>query len=328
MTGIAGPGRTPAMLVVIVNYRTGALVVDCLESLVAEVRAWPMLRVTIVDNASADGSAERIAAAIVQRGWGGWAHLIVSPVNGGFAHGNNLAIRTARDGPGAPDFFWLLNPDTRVVPGAAAALIAFLADRPDVGIVGTALIEGDGAPWPYAFRFPSILGEIERGARFAPLSRLLAGRRVLRQMPAHAAPADWVSGASLVVRAATIDAVGLLDAAYFLYYEETDLCLQVRRAGWSIWYLPAAAVVHVAGQSTGLTGQRPVARRTPRYWFDSRRRYFVKNHGRAYAILADLAWLSGHLFWRLHHVRAPAPPDEPQVLVRDFVRTSALVAWR
>ena len=318
----------PTMLVAIVNYRTGALVIDCLESLVAEVNATPSLRVTVVDNASADGSAELIAAAIANRGWSGWARLIISPVNGGFAHGNNVAISAARDDPDPPDIFWLLNPDTRVVPGAAAAMIAFMAERPAVGIVGTALIEGDGAPWPYAFRFPSILGEMERGARFAPLSRLLAGQSVLRRMPPHPAPADWVSGASLALRAGVIDTVGLLDTGYFLYYEETDLCLQVRRAGWSIWYLPGAAVVHVAGQSTGLTGQRPAVRRTPRYWFESRRRYFIKNHGRTYAILADLAWMTGHLFWRLHNLRAAPRGNEPRVFLRDFVRTSAFVAWR
>ncbi len=329
MTAATPSTRALTMLVVIVNYRTGALVIDCLESLVGEVRATPGLRVTIVDNASDDGSAAQIEAAIAERGWRGWARLIASPVNGGFAQGNNLAIRDALDTASPPpDLFWLLNPDTRVVPGAVTELVTFLGHHPDVGIVGSALIEADGAAWPYAFRFPSILGEVERGARFAPLSRLLAGQSVLRRMPPHPAPADWVSGASLVVRAATVHAVGLLDAAYFLYYEETDFCLQVRRGGWSIWYLPTAAVVHVAGQSTGLTGPRPVVRRTPRYWFDSRRRYFVKNHGRGYAILADLAWLAGHLFWRLRNPRGVAEINEPKVLMRDFLRGSALLAWR
>lgn len=325
---MTAPAPSVPMLVVIVNYRTAALVVDCLASLIGEERANPGLRVTIVDNASGDGSVRIIADAIAGHGLGGWVRLVESPVNGGFAHGNNLAIRAALAEPAVPDLIWMLNPDTRVVPDATARLIRFMAAHRDVGILGSALIEADGAAWPYAFRFPSWLSEIERGARFGPLSRLLARRTVLRRMPAHPAPADWVSGASMVVRTAMIGAIGLLDTAYFLYFEETDLCLHARRAGWSSWYLPDAAVVHIAGQSTGLTGQQPAARYTPDYWFESRRRYFVKNHGRAYAILADLSWLAGHMFWRLRHLGTPPATVEPRQRVRDFLRNSAIMTVR
>ncbi|UVO51485.1 glycosyltransferase family 2 protein [Sphingomonas sp. SUN019] len=316
---------TPAMHVVIVNYRTGALVVDCLKSLAVEVAATPGLRATVVDNASGDGSCGVIAAAIAAHGWGEWADLLPSPVNGGFACGNNLAVRVLLDRTDPPDLFWLLNPDTRVVPGAVRALSDFLRDHPEAGIAGSALIEGDGVLWPYAFRFPTILSETERGARLGAVSRLLAGRSVLRRMPPVAAPVDWVSGASMVVRRAVFESVGLMDESYFLYFEETDFCLQARKAGWQTWYVPHGSVVHIAGQSTGLIDGQPVAARVPRYWFESRRRYFVKNHGRAYAVLADIAWAVTHLMWRARRRIAARADDDPPALLTDFLRHSAIV---
>lgn len=327
MTAPPDPAVSPAMQVVIVNYCTGRLTVDCLASLEAEVRANPALRVTVVDNASPDGSAELIEAAVAAHGWDAWAVVIRSPVNGGFAAGNNLAIRAALAGRHVPDLFWLLNSDTRVLPGAAATLSAFLARHPDVGIVGSGLIQDDGTPWPIAFRFPTILSEFERGARLGAVSRLLATHRVARRMGRDAEQVDWVPGASMVVRRAVLDAIGPMDDRYFLYFEETDFCLQARRAGWRTWYVPDAAVVHIAGQSTGLTGARPAAGRVPRYWFDSRRRFFVKNYGRGYAMLADLAWAAAHLLWRVRRLRARGEPDPP-ALLRDFLSRSALVVGR
>lgn len=316
----------PPLHIVIVNYRTGGLVVDCLASLEAEVASVPGMQVTVVDNASNDDSCRVIAAAIADRHWAHWADLVRSPVNGGFAYGNNLAIRAAMADADPPAAFWLLNPDTRVSPGAARALIAFLRDHPRAGIAGTALIEGNGQPWPYAFRFPGIASEAERGARFGPLTRLLADRIVLRAMSGDAAPVDWVSGASMVVRSDLLTQIGLIDDGYFLYFEETDLCLRASRAGWQCWYVPDAAVIHLAGQSTGLAGSVPATGRVPRYWFESRRRYFIRNHGRAYAMLADIAWALGHLFHKATRRMRARPDDDPPLLLSDFVRNSSLLA--
>src|SRR5262245_33177277 len=102
--------------IVIVNYRTPDLVIDCLRSLVAEVRAEPGCRVTVVDNASGDDSAKRIAAAIRREGWYSWAEVLPLDHNGGFAFGNNAAVRTLLGQPDAPEFIHLLNPDTIVQP--------------------------------------------------------------------------------------------------------------------------------------------------------------------------------------------------------------------
>jgi len=116
----------PTLLVVIVNYRTADLVIDCLRSIEAEIAGHPGRRVVVTDNASGDGSVDRIAGAIAEQGWGGWAELMPLAGNGGFASGNNAAIRPALAGDDPPRYVLLLNPDTVARPGAIAALLDFL----------------------------------------------------------------------------------------------------------------------------------------------------------------------------------------------------------
>lgn len=312
-----------SLRIVIVNYRTAALVLECLRSLAPQVGAGDV-SVTVVDNASGDGSAETLARMIEVEGWSGWVRLLAAPVNGGFAYGNNLAVRAALKEAVSPSAFWLLNPDTRVRPDALSSLLDFAARHPRVGIIGTGIDEADGRPWPYAFRFPSALGELDSALRFGLASRWLGRWAVLREMPAEPARADWVSGASMLVRREVFETIGLMDEGYFLYFEETDFCLQAHAAGWECWYLPQARIVHLAGQSTGVTGRQTAPRRRPAYWFESRRRYFVKNHGRGYAIAADLLWLLAYPTWRLRCWLTRRVHDEPPGLYADFARHSAL----
>lgn len=311
-----------SITIVIVNFRTSELVIDCLDSLAPEVASKPGVRVIVVDNASQDGSAGCITAAIEARGWRDWAQVMESSVNGGFGAGCNVGIRAARQRTEPVELIWLLNPDTRVRPGALAAILAFMTANPAVGIAGTMIEEADGAPWPFAFRFPSILGEIERGMRLGPVSRLLARHAVLRRMSDQPERVDWVSGASMCVRRGVFDRIGLFDEGYFLYYEETDFCRAARAAGWPIWYLPQARIMHIAGQSTGVTARDAPLRRMPTYWFESRRRYFSKNHGLIYATMADLAWGVSHLVWMMRRTLQRLPDPDPPHLLRDFIASA------
>jgi len=115
--------------------------------------------------------------------------------------------------------------------------------------------------------------------------------------------------------------VGLLDEGYFLYYEEVDLCLRAARAGWGCWYEPGSRVVHLVGRSTGVDPSN-VALKIPGYVFESRHRYFVKSFGLAYAVLADLAWIVGHLLWRLRMLVLRRPARSAPGLLRAFLRQS------
>ncbi|MDF2638782.1 MAG: hypothetical protein K0R64_1766 [Novosphingobium lindaniclasticum] len=307
--------------VVIVNYRTAALALSCLESLAAEAGEGMRIRAVVIDNASLDGSADVIENAIRERDWN-WVRLVRSPVNGGFGAGNNLGIDLVLQQERPADLVWLLNPDTRVMPGAARELARFMAWNRAAGLVGTALLEADGSPWPFAFRFPSIQSEIERGLRWRFSSRLLAGYAVARRMGEQPERADWVSGASLAIRPALLREGLRFDESYFLYFEEIDLCLAARSYGWECWYLPQARVLHIAGQSTGVTDAQAVHRRVPAYWFESRRRYFRKNHGLVYAIAADLGWMAAHAAFRTKQALRRDPSVDPPHLLGDFLRHS------
>lgn len=321
----AAPVVRPPVLVAIVNYRTGPLVVECLRSLVGEVAAHPGSRVTVVDNCSGDGSADLICAAIEREGWSGWAEVLRAPVNGGFSYGNNQAVRPALASGHPPPYFWILNPDTHVRPGAMTALVDFLESHPRAGIAGSSMFGGDGKPWPYAFRFPSMLSEFAAGMRLSLVARLLKNRVVLREMPQDApSQVDWLPGASMLVRREVFETVGLMDEGYFLYFEETDFCLAIRRAGWETWYVPQSVITHIAGQSTGVTGEHALVKRRPQYWFDSRRRFWVKNHGRWYAAATDLVWALAYATFALRSTLTRKPSGHPPHYFIDILRNSAL----
>ncbi len=306
--------------VVIVNYRSAGLVVDLLHSLESEG-----LRVVVADNASPDDSVAVLRSAIAREGWSS-VELLSLDRNGGFAYGNNAAIRHLLAGPTPPDYFWLLNPDTIVRPGAAKPLIDVLERRPEVGIVGGGLEGPDGTPQTAAFRFPTFLGEFEIAVRLGLVSGLLERFRIPTPPTIESHDTDWVNGASLMIRRDAIETIGPMDEEYFLYFEETDWCLRALRAGWRVWHEPASRVVHLEGQSTGVTGANRTTRRRPQYWFDSRSRYYRKNHGRTYAFLADVAFIAGLLGWKLHSRLRRKPDQEPPGLLRDFFR-DAVGRW-
>jgi hypothetical protein len=312
------------LLVVIVNYRTPHLAIAALQSLVDEVQTVPGTSVTVVDNNSADGSVDMIRAAIDANDWGSWASLLPSSINGGFAFGNNFAIRPALQSANPPSYVLLLNPDTQVRPGALKALIDFMQQNPKAGIAGSSFEEADGSPWPFAFRFPNILNELDSGLRLGIVSKLLAQWALVRDMDDQNSEVDWMPGASMMIRREVFETAGLMDEGYFLYYEETDFCLQAKRAGWSCWYVPQSRVMHLVGQSTGVTVKTDRPKRLPKYWFDSRRRYFMKNHGWLYAVLADIVWLVGFTLWRFRRVIQRKPDPDPPQLWGDFIRNSVL----
>jgi GT2 family glycosyltransferase len=307
------------VLVVVVNYRAPGLTVACLRSLAGEAEAEPGLRVVVVDNDSSDRSVDQIRAAIAAHSWG-WVSTTALDDNAGYSAGNNVAIRAALQQADPPEYFLLLNPDTVVRPGAVGRLAEFLESHPEVGIVGPRLEQPDGTPHCSAFRFPTVVSELDGALRLGLLSRLLYGQRYIP--PAAACPTDWVAGAALMARRAVLESVGLLDEGYFLYYEDVDFCLRARRASWACWYVPEARVVHLMGRSTGVTDPRRRERR-PAYWFAARRRYFMRHHGRAYAVLADLAVVAGAVGWQLRRRAQRKPDQDPPSFLADMARSVA-----
>ncbi len=296
--------------VVIVNYRCGRLVVDALASLEGEAAAWPGMRVVVVDNDSGDDSVDVIGQAIAARGWGEWASVVPAGRNGGFAFGNNIGIASTGgiEGDGA---VLLLNPDTVVRPGLIAALSAVLGERPRAGIVGCRLEDPDGTPQGCGHPLPTPLREFQRAARIGALSRLMGPLTLPEPRDAAAGRPErcgWVSGAALCVRREVLRQVGMMDEGYFLYFEEVDLCKRAVDAGWEVWTAPGARVVHLEGSATGITQRK---KRRPKYWFDSRRRYFLKHHGVVGLAAADALWLIGRGMLRARGLVGLARGVEP-----------------
>ena len=314
------------ILIVIVNYKVPDLVVGCLKSLESEIESLPGSSVIVVDNFSEDDSVKKINNAILSASWTEWASVISSDYNGGYSYGNNFAIRTALENPDPPDYIYLLNPDTQVRPGAVLELVDFLEQHKEVGLAGGVIEAPDGFLFRCANRFPSIAGELDSGLRLGLVSKLLTRWIGVKLNGDDPCKADWVPGVSLMIRREVFDSIGLLDENYFLYYEETDFCLNAKRKGWPCWYVPTSQVMHISGSSTGVTGKTNRKNRRPDYWFESRQRYFVKNHGWIYAFFADIAWISGYLLWKIRqYIQRKEDPNPPYFFL-DFLRNSVFVS--
>lgn len=311
------------LLIAILNYRTTELTVDCLRSLEPEVTSTPGFRVAVLDNASGGDAVPRLRRAVAENGWDAWATIEASETNLGFTGGNNRIIRKALASPDPPEYFLLLNSDTRVEARALGALVEIMEARPRAGIAGSTLLSPEGVVQASPFRFGGIASELDRGMRLGLLSRVLARWAVVMPTPAAPGPVDWVSGASMILRRAMLDAIGLLDEGLFTYFEDVDLCLRARRAGWETWYVPASRVVHLEGASSGIT---EVAKRRPQYWFEARRRFMLKSHGAAHAALIDAAFLVGLATWRLRRRVQRKPDTDPPHLLADSFRHSVFRA--
>lgn len=309
--------------VAIVSYKSAGLTIDCLRSIEPE-RLTPGIRVRaiVVDNASGDATA--VGEAIAANSWSSWVSLIQARRNGGFAYGNNLAIQEAYS-ERPPDYVYLLNPDTVLRRGAISALTRFLEDHAEVGIAGSSFENVDGTDWPIAFKFPSLLGELEGGLQLGLATRLLQRWTVPVQMSKIAQPIDWVPGASMMIRRSVIDTIGGFDENYFLYFEETDFCLRAKRAGFSTWYIPQSRVMHIAGQSTKLTERRAAPKRLPRYWFESRRRYFITAYGVRYAVAVDIIAMAAHMLGACKRVLLQRTDRGVPHFLADLIRYS--VVW-
>ncbi len=243
--------------VIIVSWNTRDLTLDALRTLYQDLADHgPEAEVWVVDSASSDGSAAAVREHFPQ------VKLIASDKNLGFAGGNNAALRRigfsdqpgSTNGGGLPQAVYLLNPDTRTRPGATRALYDALFSLPRAGVTGAQLEYEDGSFQHGAFHFPGLAQLIVE--LFPTPGRLYESSfngRYSRAQYQHGEPfpVDHTLGATMMLRREVIQQTGLFDEAYFMYCEEVDWSMRIRRAGWEIYTVPAARVVHLAGKSTG-----------------------------------------------------------------------------
>ena len=269
---------------IILNYNTREVLRECLRSL-AETRNCAV-EIVVVDNASSDGSAEMVRAEFVGKTAPN-VRLIASAVNGGYAYGNNLALREFLTQPQPPRALMLLNSDTRVPPDALRQLMDFLDAHADAGVVGPKLVLRDGSLDLACRRsFPTPRVSLYRMiglSKLFPKSKRFGQYNLTFLDENETAQVDSVVGAAMLMRTDALRQAGILDETFFMYSEEVDYCRRLRQAGWEICWVPQARVVHLGAQST-----RQAASQMFLQLYLAKVQYFRKHYGRFSARLYKL----------------------------------------
>lgn len=239
-----GPDRIRDIAVAIVSYNTRELLAACVRSVCAERPA----ELIVIDNASTDRSADLVRDEFPE------ATVLANRANHGYAVAVNEAMRATRS-----RYVFVLNADTVVMPGSIRAARAYLDAHPEVGLLGPRVCGRGGDPHQSFFPFPGTLDWLLENNPIGPALRRVpvARRRMLRYTtPIAPRAVPWVLGAAMVIRRAAYDAIGGLDEAYFMYYEEVDFSYRLHAADWAVHFVPAVVVHHVGGASTS---QRRIA---------------------------------------------------------------------
>lgn len=226
--------------VIVVSWNTSALLETCLSKLREEIKNIDA-EVFVVDNASADGSADMVARAHP------WVSLTANDTNRGFAAANNQALVHATG-----NYILLLNPDTEVQPGSITGLLQFLKAHPRAAVVAPQLINSDGTVQRSCRQFPTFVGmlfELCGMSKLFPDDKRFGQYKMLDFDHDVEREVDQPEGAALLVRKEVFDSVGSLDEGYFMLFEEVDWCYRIKQAGWQIWFTPTCKVIHHYGQS-------------------------------------------------------------------------------
>ena len=269
--------------VIVVSWNVWSWLAPCLRS-IRQALGRLEGEIIVVDNASTDGTPERVREAFPE------VRLLINPANRGFPAANNQGMAVARG-----RYFFLLNPDTIVLDQAIEELVTFADAHPDVGVVGPQLLNPDGSVQSSRRRFPTFwtaLFESTWWQPWAPRS-ILAHYYVLDRPDHEIQEVDWVTGAAMLVRREVVERVGPMDEGFFMYAEELDWCRRIRQAGWRVFYYPPAKVIHYGGRSSD---QVPALQHLA--FQRSKIRYFRKHHG-TWAAAALRAFLIAQYLWQI-----------------------------
>lgn len=266
---------TPTFSVVVVSWNVRAHLEHCLQALVTEQQAGASLQITVVDNASHDGSAELVSSAF------SGMKLQALPTNLGFAKACNLGTQGAQG-----KYLVLLNPDTEVAPGFFSDLERFFIHNPMAAVVGGHLVDESGTTQASVRRFPSLwsltLDALKLAERFPSLvSAYLRSNFDYNQN----GQVDQVMGACFAVRTQVWSELQGFDEKFFVWFEEVDLCKRAKALGLEVWYAANLTLKHQGGRSFNQLSY------TERHSLFSRSLvwYATKHHG----------WLAGRFIWCL-----------------------------
>jgi GT2 family glycosyltransferase len=281
---VTGDGHINDLAIVVVSTNEAQWLGPCLSS-VLDSLGDASTDVIVVDNESTDGTRE-----LVESGFP--SVRVVDSRNRGFSHANNRGASTC-----AARYVLFLNPDTEIVSGTFGDLVRAMDERPDVGLIGVRQVTSDGWLWPTIRYFPSVsraIGEALASERWLIHPRWSGERELDTDVYDNEHRCDWTSGSFMLARREALLGAGLLDERFFIYSEETDLCLRIKESGWDIRHLPTMTIVHHAGKG----GLRPKMTAQEAH---ARRQYAEKNFSSPIRVGYFLA-----LFTR-YAIRAVAP---------------------
>ena len=273
--------------VIIVSYNTREILRNALEALFENSKGVDM-EVFVVDNNSADDSA-----AMVQRDFPS-IRLIANNQNLGFAAANNQAFALA-----SGRYIILLNPDAYIRPASIENCLAFMERTPKCGLAGGKIISPEGQLEPSARRFPSALSKLLTLSGLSgkfPHSPLLNRHEFGGFAHDHPLEVDWVPGTFTIIRKEMIDAIGAFDERFYIYYEETDLCLRAKKAGWKVYFIHDAEVMHIGGACSKTRKDKTFDNKAAQvltFRMRSEWLYYFKNKG----IIAVLSSAGVELLW-------------------------------
>jgi N-acetylglucosaminyl-diphospho-decaprenol L-rhamnosyltransferase len=262
--------------IVIVNWNTAGLLIQCLESIYKTGSRYS-LEVIVVDNGSQDDSVSLIGQHFPS------VILLQNEQNLGFARANNQGLSKGRG-----RYFLLLNSDTIVLPGAIDTLIQIADSNPKLGVVGPKLLNMDGTVQKSWASFPSFLSEL--------VGRNFRIRKPVANCP-HAYDVDWIMGACMLVRSATVAEVGKFDDTFFFYSEETDWCYRIKEKNWRVWYITNAEIYHLGGGSTNRGTLAQLAR-----LYQGKLIFFGKYHGHYRTVLLRYGLAFGNFLGLLRRI--------------------------
>lgn len=275
------------LAIIIINYKTPYLTVSVLESLIGDVDVTSM-KVVLVENDSRDNSLASLNEWISENAAESWVKLIDAGKNTGFSGGNNIGIKSVK----AKNYL-LLNSDTIVRPGAIRILLETAGKYPDAGLISPRLEWTNGVPQESCFRFHTPLSELINSASTGAVTKTFSKYVVAHPVKDEPDYYQWTSFACVLIKAEVIEQIGLLDDEFFMYFEDVEFSYRAIKAGWKILNNPAAHVVHLRGGSSPLKSQAKLRKRLPRYFYESRSRYFYLLYGQSGLLMANLLWSLG-----------------------------------
>lgn len=300
--------------IIIVSWNCRQYLKDCLHSLPDSIRHYSY-RVIVVDNGSTDGTPSMVEEEYPD------VNLVKNSSNRGFAAANNQAFQSS-----ASRYVLMLNADTILQSGALDNLIRFLDQHPEVWAAGPSMRNGDMSLQRTGVRFPSnwnILVETFFLDRMFPRSRVFGRHRELYEDPMRSRKVDYLQGSCLMFRSEVFNRIGYLDEEYFMYFEETDFCYRIQKAGGATWCVPDANVVHFGGNRVGHYDEKRLV-----YYHQGLLRFYRKHYQGKQLFLRIIVLIRSVLrlvLWAVIFAVRPSLRDAARSSIRGYQKVTQLV---